>query len=378
MLGGVAAAGLLGGRGDGSGSSDAVQGVTSGSMSRAALASISASLTSIPLDSPSLTLSSFATLVERTASRIRASRPFVLDTGPGPGQQFETPGVRLAFVTNADAFGVDAVFNGVVLGVATELAPAPYTASVLVNGRRVGTIVSTATTGPDAQTLTIANLGTNPKMVEIVWPYLRPMDMIGLRVSPAADIQAAPSPFKRLVCGGDSITQGQSATAPERIWSVLLTQALNGWLVNEGFSSRQAAAADGRRDGSLLPKAGIYLAFYNDYANSQRTPAQSGVELEGYLKGWFEAAPADAHLFAVSPIFASREQDRNALGFALDDYRQEFARRCSAFGSARLHHVDGLTVMTNAASRLADGVHPNDTGSAEIAARLQPVIAPYF
>ena len=44
-------------------------------------------------------------------------------------------------------------------------------------------------------------------------------------------------------------------------------------------------------------------------------------------------------------------------------------------GDGNTQYVDGLALMTNSATRLADGLyHPNATGSAEIAATLSNLV----
>ncbi|MER8409627.1 hypothetical protein NKH16_34280 [Mesorhizobium sp. M1307] len=47
----------------------------------------------------------------------------------------------------------------------------------------------------------------------------------------------------------------------------------------------------------------------------------------------------------------------------------------TAAGDANIFYIDGLTLTTNGTGSIADGIHPNDTGSAEWAAAIAPLVS---
>jgi len=82
-------------------------------------------------------------------------------------------------------------------------------------------------------------------------------------------------------------------------------------------------------------------------------------------------------IVALSPILRpDAEATRNRLGASLADLRAAFeavVRERQAAGDARLALVAGRDLV--ARERLADGIHPDDAGHAQLAAALGPVLA---
>ena len=69
----------------------------------------------------------------------------------------------------------------------------------------------------------------------------------------------------------------------------------------------------------------------------------------------------------ISPIFSPpRENTRNAVGFTLDEMRQEVSEAVQAMkdqGDSNLHYVNGLELFgPDLAHLLPDDLHPNAEG----------------
>jgi lysophospholipase L1-like esterase len=55
-------------------------------------------------------------------------------------------------------------------------------------------------------------------------------------------------------------------------------------------------------------------------------------------------------------------------------YRAATQAAVTAFADSNTEYVNGLTLMTNSGTRLADGIHLNDTGAAEVATAWASII----
>lgn len=320
-------------------------------------------------DDPRLTLSSFAAVSERSAVRFRPSRAF-----GGAALGTMTPCGRLAFLTDACTLELDVQSFAMIDGVGLFTDGLTYQAELLIDGL-VTQGLELATDG-SVQTMRLDDLRPGTKLVELIWPTLQQMDLLALRLD-MDSLSNAAVPARRMVCGGDSITQGQGIVRPTASWPFRLSRALNLELVNMGYSGRPAIPGDGARDGALGGVLGTYLIGYNDWFISKPID-QFEAEIDLYMTDWFAASTvADAKLVMISTIFCSGEDRRNANGDQLHDYREAMRRACdrqAAVRPGRILYVDGLSIMTHAATHVPDGVHPGEIGVAEMAAGLEPLI----
>ncbi len=341
--------------------------------------------TYLPAD-PRLTLDGFAQAYKRTGFGFIPSRPFTSDGGPGASMQYDGPCVRCAFVTTATDVAFDVVFHPTVNGQSDTTSPAPYVAAVLIGGA-LQTTASTSATGDDPQTIALSGLAAGTKLIELIWPYGRPMELSQVRVTRGAGVVAAGTPARRMVGQIDSITHGRTQSTPDKGWFFGVTRDAGYEPIDLGYSGRQLSQGDGTLAGSIAGmRVTTCMSGANESQNGQYSPTVFAQKVTAYLDEWFAAAAADAHVAMISQIWNAGDGsnpasgNKNSLGFTAQDYRTAFENAVTAYKNAnasrssRITLVQGLTLVTNSADRFVDGLHPNDTGAAELRANLSPIV----
>jgi len=313
-------------------------------------------------NSSAIQISDFWGTAEQTADTIKFTRPII----EANNFRHQAPGARISFVTNSTSIKPRLYWNG--------LAPRADTwrpiITILVNGTEHATYTTSAS--PSSVLLeepTIA-LPDGTKTVTLVMPYGGALEVRGFTLS--TDAVASPPearPTKRIAVDGDSISHGFFVTKPNLSWAYKLAEAENAQLLNLANGSMRAVA-DNATVGLTGSGADIvtYMIGYNNFA-AQTDVSFFQSAVEGYITNARTALPS-AHIYVISPIYSP-----NTNTIPLSSYRSAVESAETAVGDANTTFVDGLTLMTNSADRLTDGVHPNDLGSSEIASNLAGIIA---
>lgn len=239
---------------------------------------------------------------------------------------------------------------------------------MLVDGAEVGTFSASVAWNQTKLDTPIFSLTAGIKTVTIVWPIGAGLELRGIRVNSGAVTSLATRPSNALLVCGDSITQGYGATKATASWPYLLAVAKNRRLINMGYGGRGAVASDGSALAGLSADRVTYMIGYNDFAG--QTPL---VTFQASVEGWItnaRAALPSAKIYVISPIYSTA-----ANTIPLSSYRNAVHAAVLAVGDGNTYFVDGLSIMTNSADRLLDGIHPNDVGAAEISTNLVGVIA---
>lgn len=290
----------------------------------------------------------------------RFSRP----TADGQGLENANPGARVRFVTNADSLTIllqytnllnFSSYNGFGVVLANSVVVATF-------GRESGAA------GPVSVYVSLGSVVS--RTIEVVMPYCASVDFLGVNL-PAGSTLTAPAarPATKLVAGGDSITQGFFASQVDKTWAETLANAKGYQFVSHGYAGRQCQPADGTAIANLGGSMFTYLIGYNDFA-AQLPLATFKANYLSFLAN-FRAVSVNAKLYCITPIFST-----NTNTLTLEMYRQQIRDALTSVGNSLNVLVEGLTLMTNNANRLYDGIHPNDTGAAEIAANLNAIVVP--
>lgn len=296
--------------------------------------------------------------VSVTSARARFTRPIV----DGQGLETVNPAARARFVTNAASLVVHLQYTDESL-----IGADNGTGLILANG----SVVQSFTRGPgDAGPLNVlVPLGSvSSRTIEVLMPYGASVEFLGVSL-PSGSTFSAPSarPATRYVAGGDSITQGFFASGIAAQWAHKLAVAKSYQLINAGYGGRVCVASDGTALANLTPTVASYLIGYNDFA-AQIPLATFKANFTAFVNA-FRAVNATAKLYCITPIYTT-----TVLPLTIAQYRTQISDALTTLGNALNVLVDGLTLMTNNADRLSDGIHPNDTGAAEIATALTPIL----
>lgn len=178
------------------------------------------------------------------------------------------------------------------------------------------------------------------------------------------------------LCYGDSIAEGWNASGPAYSWPAVAARRKGLNLVNLAYAGSARGEIVSAEALAALPADVITLAHGTNCWT--RTPHSEGLFREG-LKA-FLARVRHGHpttpIVALSPLLRpDAESTPNAFGTTLKDLRRCFEdviRAQAADGDAHLSLVPGRPLVD--ASRLSDGIHPDDLGHAQVAAAMVPLL----
>jgi lysophospholipase L1-like esterase len=185
-----------------------------------------------------------------------------------------------------------------------------------------------------------------------------------------------PAPTRpRWVCYGDSIAEGWVASRAAGAWPAIVARRLELDLVNMGYAgAARGEAASAEHVASLAADVIAFAYGTNCWTRVPFDVDTLRAGLEAFHRIVRVAHP-DTPIMVVSPILRpDAEREPNVLGASLNDLREameEVATRWIDEGEP-VRLVGGLSLV--AASRLADGVHPNDDGHRSMADAIEPAL----
>ena len=312
---------------------------------------------------PSISQSDYCAIGTKDATKVRFVRPIV------DGQGFETcsPGARIArFITNSQTVTIHLAYTGLVTRADTYNA----TGWVLVNGAKYQSFTAAKNIGVSSPVLVALSFPSSTyRTIEVVLPYCASVDLTGVDIESTAAISAAAGrPTTRIACAGDSITHGFSTTDVSVSWPYLLGVAKDWATVNLGYGGRQLTASDGTKLANLLPDVATYLIGYNDF-NYQNALATFKANYKSFINNFRAVAPS-VKVYCITPLWTA-----TVKAIPIETYRQQIRDALTELGNPLNVLVEGTTLtLSGAGSFNADGIHPNDTGAAEIAAALASIV----
>ena len=210
-------------------------------------------------------------------------------------------------------------------------------------------------------------LPTGENLLELWLPQHDEFRLRGLEVSEGASISPYSDPRPKWVTYGSSITHCRTAESPSFTWPAIAARKHGLNLTCLGYGGNCHLEPMIARMMRELPadflsmKAGINI--YGSDSLSIRT-FQSAII--GFVQIVREKHP-DTPFVVISPIFSPpRETTPNAVGFTLEDMRQEVAEAVEALkgmGDVNLHYLNGLELFgPDLAHLLPDDLHPDAEG----------------
>ncbi len=310
-----------------------------------------------------LRVSDYWSITEQSPTRLR----FLRGITNGNAYQNCSPGSRVGLYTNARVVRFRLYWNGLV----TRDDVQNFIGGVLSDGTLNSTFTNpfgATGTGESWVTVDFGSNSTTARKVELIWPYGDGMDLLEVQVSRGAAVVIAPArPTTKLVVAGDSITHGFNATNIFTSWAWQLAVAKGYQLINIANGSERVVAANANVLSETAAQHVIYAIGYNDFASQLATAT-----FQSTLQSWLINARAElpsARLYVASMLYTS-----NTNTITPAHYRTATAAAVTVFADGNTEYVDGLTLMTNSGTRLADGIHPNDTGAAELATAWASII----
>ena len=316
-----------------------------------------------------------------------------------------TSGVRLCFTTDAEALCLHVLETGIQLAGTPRR---PVTFDLYVDGVQRGSAEAIAghtivvdPKGPSfvpgsPSEITFDALGAGLKAIELWLPQSAQVEILGLSVSPQAEIRPSPGPSGlRWGHYGSSISHGMEAKGPSWTWPAVAARTLGHELTNIGLAGQchlDGFVARSLRDGpfdAISLEVGINIIG----ADTMRRRVFASA-LHSFLDTIREGKP-DIPLLLISPIFCpllethtgplardglasygTTERPNSAADGALTLVEGRaiiadvVARRQKA-GDANLSYLDGLHLFSAAdKADLPDHLHPNAAGQERMGERF--------
>jgi len=317
--------------------------------------------TLLPAD-PRLLVSDYRTIVERSPQKLS----FIRAITEANNFRYCSPGTRVGFNTNSLSVKINVFYNFLV----TRLDARNYVGVILADGVEVATFTNPSTNTASATVETLVTFGSvATRKIEIIWPYGDGMELVNIKVVAGSAVTIASArPTNKLLLLGDSITHGYSASKVTASWAYLLCGLKSVQMISEGYGSLTTVGAYGTTAATGSGAYAVTVALgYNDFAaQTALVTFQTAYQL---LLTNIRAALPSAKIYVITPIYSTSTNTT-----PLSDYRTYIGNAVTAVGDGNTVLIDGLSLMTNNSNRLSDGIHPNDTGSAEIATALAAII----
>jgi len=242
---------------------------------------------------------------------------------------------------------------------------------VLCDNRPLASITRPGDQGGSVWT-TISQSSGVLRTYEIALSYADNVAFLGLQLDAQASFQAVPIPLRPLyIAYGDSITQGfhaadSTANYPRKI---AITQQWN--LLNLGFGSHQATAADAETILAHQPDYLSVLIGIND-CYKKVPPEHFTDQYRRFLKR-LASYPTLSRLFIMTPL-AVPNPDWGIAPEGIEQYRQIIRGLVGELPRCPITLIEGTSLLSDAASLYQDGLHPNDAGFAVLADNLNRAI----
>jgi len=198
-------------------------------------------------------------------------------------------------------------------------------------------------------------------LVEMYLPYSA---YFYIRSISSEKLMPVHKPHKKLLCAGDSITQGCYCTHPSLYYGCALARFLDADLLTFGVGSEIFRPEMLDEDHPFRPDM-IVVAYGINDSVSKLTNEEIRENIFTYYGKLRQIYP-DAEVYAVSPIWIDRYDPRRP-GYNGEEYVKRFDHISSSIADAAREYgcsyINGLELCPHDPSFFADGtVHPNDTG----------------
>ncbi|MGW7369516.1 GDSL-type esterase/lipase family protein [Streptomyces sp. NPDC054841] len=275
-------------------------------------------------------------------------------------------GVRLEFIAPDGARAVEVRYRAAVPGPTDALRDLAHCFALWQGDR----CVHESFTEPAEEGTATIRLppGTGPFTIHP--PESRSPVFLGLR---GVGGTVVPGPVRpRWLVHGDSITEGWWSTRPAHSWPATAGRALGLDPVNLGYAGAARGELPTAQQLAALPGDLLTLAFGTNCWSRIPYSASLLYETTRAFVTLVRQGHPDTPLLLLSPVLRpDAESTPNALGATLAELRramEDAARDLVSAGDERLALLPGGDLL--APEHLADGLHPNDTGHALLAAAV--------
>ena len=209
------------------------------------------------------------------------------------------------------------------------------------------------------------DLGEGKKAVELYFPWSWRIDVANVTL----DEGCTAEPLKRnrrLLCFGDSITQGFDNTYPSQSYVSRLARMLDADEINKGVGGEKFRPELLGSDEGLSPDVITVAYGTNDWSSLTKEEFARGCS--AFCRGVRERYP-QAKIFLISPIWRSEPHKTRNFGAPLEATFDVIRDCCQGLDGVTV--INGYGFVPHQKEFFRDmRVHPNDMGSAQYAEGL--------
>ena len=201
--------------------------------------------------------------------------------------------------------------------------------------------------------------------IRIYLPHGLVLRLERLLLAPGAQALPLSRPRSRLLCLGDSITQGLNAVSPYHTYPSLLARSLGAELLNQGMTAHVLEPA--LVPIGLTPAPDLVTVAYgtNEWAEGWTVPEMRQA-LAASLARLGELVPCGVPVVVISPIWRT-DADEERPGGRLASFAGEIEAAAADLGAVP---VAGLRLVPHVDSYFDDGAHPTEEGHVSFARNL--------
>ena len=196
------------------------------------------------------------------------------------------------------------------------------------------------------------------KRVTVYLPHTVNVFLKSLNIPSTSPPDAAEDPDDRIICFGDSITQGVGAYFPSSTYPVMLSRLLGLGLLNQGLGGYYFDREGLPETLEEAPKI-VTVAFgTNDWSR-----VKDAAELEENCRLFFDRLmdlAGRSEIWAITPLWRTDALTLNN-GLSFEALSDVIRKVCISYGSVSV--IDGMTLVPHVTAYFRDErLHPNDLG----------------
>ncbi|MBQ8356716.1 MAG: SGNH/GDSL hydrolase family protein [Clostridia bacterium] len=274
-----------------------------------------------------------------------------------------TAGMRLEFVTDSDTFSFDYLAR-------SASSRRYYYFDVYLDGVMVKHFGHKDVKAV-ASTLTV-KLPEGVHTVAVYFPNLFSVQISKVTVDDGATVEPVQKSC-RMVCYGDSITQGYDAVYPSRSYVNQLADKLNADVIDFGIGGEVFRPELVTRELDFEPDIVTVAYGSNDF--TKKKSREDMVRDANEFHARARAAYPNAKIFAVTPVWRYDGEKITAVGSFADAVRIAYDAAAAQPGVVV---VDGSHMTPHSVDYYYDGLHPTDSGFSFYANALYAAMKPHL
>jgi lysophospholipase L1-like esterase len=193
--------------------------------------------------------------------------------------------------------------------------------------------------------------------ITIYFPHNVEMTVNDFEVSDHSEFKPIVDNSKKLLCIGDSITQGMNALNPSSTYPVMLARSLKMNLLNQGIGGHVFDAKSLDSGMSYDPDVITVAYGTNDWTSctSLSQFRSKCAEFFEYLVNFFP----DSKIFAITPIWRTNWLEKRRTG-TFREIGEAISEICEEH--YKISVIDGMELIPNHSRYFNDEVHPTNEG----------------